>query len=316
MSRLAGIVLRLYPAAWRERYRKEYEALLEDHGVGAGTLADMLRGALDARVRELAGAAPERRRRTALAVCLWAAAASAAAVAGFAKMVEYEDFTAAAAHHAPVAAGRDLILAGAAVVALAVCAAGLVILAAVGRELHRGGRDLARPLTGAGVATAVVALALALLAVYARSAAPRPPHDPRTLAILAAWLVVSAAATAVALANGSRVLLRVPLAARELRLVLGAAWAAAGGMCVTAAGLAVWGVALATESGPVFHLSDGGLLATPTVATWAAEAVLGAGAAAFAIVGLTRAGGASPRLRSAPSSPASPPPAGRSSSSG
>lgn len=317
MSRLAGIILRLYPAAWRERYREEYEALLEDHGVGAGTLADMLGGVLDAHVREIAAAPPERRQRSALAACLWGVAAAAVAVAGFAKMVEYDDFASAAARHAPVAAGRDLIFAGAAIVALAVCVGGLVVAAALWRDLGRDeGSDLVRPLAAAVAATALIAAGPPVLAVYAHTASPRPPHDPRTLAVVAAWLGASALGGIVALAGAGRILRRVPLRPRELHRSMTAAWIAAGGMCVIALGLGLWGIALATEAGRVFHLSDGGILATPTFATWGLEAVLGAGAAAFALVVLTRAGGASPRPRSAPSSPASPPPAGRSSSSG
>jgi hypothetical protein len=277
----------------------------------------MARGALDARVRELAGASPERRRQTALAACLWAVAAAAVAVAGFAKMVEYDDFTAAAAHHAPIAAGRDAIFAGAGIVALTVCAAGLVVAAALWRDLRGGaGGALVRPLAALGAATAVIGLGLALLVVFARTAAPRPPHDARNLAVVGAWLAVSSVAGLAGLAAAGRIVVRVRVTARGLRLAVWAAWAAAAGMCLIAAGLLVWGVALDTESARVFGLPDGGFLATPTAATWAAQTVLGAGAAAFALVVLSRAGGASPRPRTAPSSPPSPPPAGRSSSSG
>jgi hypothetical protein len=314
---LARIVLRLHPRGWRERYRDEYAALLDDHGVDARTFADVARGALDARVRELSASPPERRRRTALAACLWAAAAAAIAVAGFAKVIEYDDFRVAAARHAPVAAGRDLIFAGAGIVALAVCAGTLVVAGALWRALRGdGGSDLARPLAAAVAATAVVAAGPPLLAAFAHTASGRSPHDPRTLALVGAWLTASAVAGAAALGGAGRVLRRVPLEARELRMTIGAAWVAAAGMCVVAGGLVLWGIALATESEGVFRLHDGGLMATPTAATWAVQVVLGAGAAAFALAALRRAGGASPRPQNAPSSPPSPPPAGRSSSSG
>lgn len=317
MTRRARIVLRLYPRAWRERYREECEALLDDHGVDARTLADMVRGALDARTRDLAGAPAERRQRTALAACLWAATASAASVAGFAKMAEYDDFTRAAARHAPVAAARDLIFAGAAIVALAVCAAGLVVAAALWRDLRGGSHaELLRPLAALAGAAAVLALALVLLVVFAHTASPRPPHDPRNLAVVGAWLAVSAVAVAVGLVAAGGIVLRVTLDARALRLAVGAAWAAAGGMCLAASGLVLWGAALEAASPRVFGLPDGGFLATPAPATWAAQVVFGAAGAAFAVIALRRAGGASPRPRTAPSSPPSPPPAGRSSSSG
>ncbi len=50
MDELARAILRLYPAAWRDRYRDELEDLLGQRPVRAGDLADLLRGALDARM--------------------------------------------------------------------------------------------------------------------------------------------------------------------------------------------------------------------------------------------------------------------------
>jgi len=47
---LARAILRLYPAAWRDRYRGELEDLLWRRRVRAADLADLLRGALDARL--------------------------------------------------------------------------------------------------------------------------------------------------------------------------------------------------------------------------------------------------------------------------
>lgn len=44
-------LIRLYPRAWRERYGDEFEAFLEDSGGGPATAADVVRGALDARLR-------------------------------------------------------------------------------------------------------------------------------------------------------------------------------------------------------------------------------------------------------------------------
>lgn len=50
MDQLARAILRLYPAAWRDRYGDELEDLLAHRRVRAGDLADLLRGALDARM--------------------------------------------------------------------------------------------------------------------------------------------------------------------------------------------------------------------------------------------------------------------------
>jgi hypothetical protein len=43
MRRLTRFVLRLYPAAWRKRYRAELEALIEDSGAGWRVIADLLK---------------------------------------------------------------------------------------------------------------------------------------------------------------------------------------------------------------------------------------------------------------------------------
>ena len=319
MTRLARIVLRLYPRAWRERYRAECEALLDDHGVDARTLADMLRGAFDARVRGVAAASPERRQRTALAVCLWSVAALIAALAGFQKMAEYDKFTAATARHAPIAAGRGLVIGGALVVALAVGAAALVIGRALLADLRRERRDeLVRPLVRAAAASAAFAFGFAVLVVYAHRMPGPDPRDPRNLAALGFWLVFAAIAVCVAVANAGRVLGRVRIDEAGLRRAVSCVWVVAAGMALSVAGMLVWGLALRAERPPVFALRDGGLLATPAPATWAVELAIGTAALLLALAALSRAsaGGASPRSRSAPSSPSSPPPAGRSSSSG
>jgi len=46
MKRLAGVLIRLYPFNWRQRYGEEFEALLEDHPATLRTVFDLLKGAL------------------------------------------------------------------------------------------------------------------------------------------------------------------------------------------------------------------------------------------------------------------------------
>ena len=48
--RLLVWLLRLYPRAWRQRYEKEMMMLLERHRISVATIADLLLGALDARL--------------------------------------------------------------------------------------------------------------------------------------------------------------------------------------------------------------------------------------------------------------------------
>jgi hypothetical protein len=48
---MSSLLVRCYPATWRDRYGAEFEALLEDIPVGPLDVADILLGALDAHLR-------------------------------------------------------------------------------------------------------------------------------------------------------------------------------------------------------------------------------------------------------------------------
>ena len=48
---MSSFLVRLYPASWRARYGDEFEALLEERPVGPFDVADILLGAIDARLR-------------------------------------------------------------------------------------------------------------------------------------------------------------------------------------------------------------------------------------------------------------------------
>lgn len=50
MSWLARHLLALYPRSWRDRYEAEVRALLDQHRVRMATLADLVAGAIDARL--------------------------------------------------------------------------------------------------------------------------------------------------------------------------------------------------------------------------------------------------------------------------
>lgn len=45
------LLIRLYPAVWRHRYGDEFEALLEERPIGPFDVADIILGAIDARLR-------------------------------------------------------------------------------------------------------------------------------------------------------------------------------------------------------------------------------------------------------------------------
>ncbi len=50
-----SLLVRLYPRRWRQRYGEELEALLEASGRGPRTVLDVVRAALDARLKEALG---------------------------------------------------------------------------------------------------------------------------------------------------------------------------------------------------------------------------------------------------------------------
>jgi hypothetical protein len=50
MKRVIRSIVRLYPARWRDRYRSEFDALLEDMSPGWRDLFDVLKGALTMRM--------------------------------------------------------------------------------------------------------------------------------------------------------------------------------------------------------------------------------------------------------------------------
>jgi hypothetical protein len=57
MIRILRAAMRLYPAWWRRRYAREFEALLDDMNAGPRELFDVLKGALAMRVKSV-GAIP------------------------------------------------------------------------------------------------------------------------------------------------------------------------------------------------------------------------------------------------------------------
>ena len=60
---MTRFLIRCYPAHWRDRYGEEFEALIEERPLGPFDVADILLGALDARLRMRGRRAPNRDRR-------------------------------------------------------------------------------------------------------------------------------------------------------------------------------------------------------------------------------------------------------------
>ena len=304
-ARLVALLLRLYPEAWRARYGAEYAALLEQHGIDARTLADVVLGAVDARRGAGARRSADAVRRQALVASLWALVLFGAAGAGFQRMAEYDDFTSAAAHHPLVGAGMDMIVAGACVVGLAAAGCGLALARSVADDVVRRRRpEVVRPLVMSAAGAIVVVLALVALVVYAHTSSARAPQGAGNLAALAAWMLASAVGVAVAIAGAARALSRATISTVPLRRAVRCAWAGAAGMTITLVGILVWGIALRVDAAGIFGLQHGGDLATPAPYTWAAGAIAMAAALALTVRPL-RATAARPGA--APAPPPTPP---------
>jgi hypothetical protein len=204
-------------------------------------------------------------------------------------MAEYEDFTRAARDHAGVAAGFGAVVAGAAVAGIALLAAAAMLAWSILLEEARTRRpELLHPLAACLAGVVGFSLAGITLVVIAHVAAPRPPHDPRNLALLAGWLVLSIGAATVAVAGATRAARRATLSAPVLRRSVACVGVGAAGMAVSLAGLALWGPALRLQSPGLFALADGGVLATPTPITWLAELAIMAAALAVVVIPLRR----------------------------
>jgi hypothetical protein len=273
----------MYPSAWRERYGDEYADLLEQHRLDGRTLVDVIMGGLDAR---LGVGSRDSRRRSALAVALWALAAYAVAAIGFAKVIEYDDFTTAARHHLSVGIGLDLVRVGAVIAGLAGALAGLVILAAAVKDRHR--RDVARPLVRGALAGLVVVCLPAVLVAAARFDPAGGPQRPENLAIIALWLTMSAVAGAIALSDAGKVTRRVELPPERLHQAVACAWVCAGGIAITLGGMLLWGIGLRQTDRAAFNLHQGGLVSTPTAPSWITETGLVAAALGLTLLALLR----------------------------
>src|SRR5690348_1403763 len=129
MRSVSHHLLRLYPAAWRDRYGDEFAALLDDCPSSLALVLDVLLGALDARLRCAALSRKvldmiARLRSAAIAV-FCAYIAFVVAGMGYQKLSEYEDFTAAGQAHPIIGLAHTLIAVVAGVALLAVLAGGL-----------------------------------------------------------------------------------------------------------------------------------------------------------------------------------------------
>jgi hypothetical protein len=275
--RFVRAVLRLYPRPWRDRYGDEFAALLIDmtsaagRPARAGLIANAISGALGARLSPPGGNMMPDRIRRSLATAACAVVAFVVAGAGFQKMTEYPDFTAAARQHAAIGASFDILRIAAIVAGVAVLAGALPIAWTVIRQAITARRtDLIRPLV---IAPAAVLGWIVAVRVTVGLAGHSQIHSAANIAAVAIVLLLGVAAAAACGWAAVAIVRRADLAPRLLRTeVLPMAVLSACMAVVTGADIS-WGLAVRAADGALFH-SDNGLVATSLPPSWAGGVVV------------------------------------------
>jgi len=268
-------VLSFYPRWWRQRYGKEFAALLTDMTEDAARperarlLANALRGGLTARLAPTAERMMPDRSKEPLATIACAIMVFAVGVAGLAKVREDTLFSSAAHAHAAVGTSLD-VLRGAAALAGAAVLLGLVPLAwAVLRQVIVDRRPgLIGPLA-AGVLAPLGWFGLVWVTAQLIGGNPAGPNLVviLILALSGAAAVVTCAGAVITLIRraqlpGSLLRAEVPVMA-----VLSLSIAMA-----TAADIA-WGLSIRSGDATLFN-SDNGLVSTPFALNWAGSAMV------------------------------------------
>jgi len=292
---LAAWLVRLYPSAWRARYADELLAWVAERDLGPLVAVDLARGALDAHLHpDLAGnrgiSMPDRLRGSVLGV-LCGYAAFVLAGTGYQKLTEYDDFVAAAHHHAAVGVAFDAVLAGSLVALAAMLAAGAPVGLATVRQALAGHRELRRPLAVVAAGMVWFAGTIALLAWHARTAGPLPAGQMGSAAGFYGWAASLVLAAAVGVAGAVAAVRRAELAAGVLRFAAGAAVVTTCAMVVMLVATVVWGVALRAADPALFHGAEG-IRASSTAGSWALIVVCMAAATVVAGVACARGLGA------------------------
>jgi hypothetical protein len=258
-TRLARLALDLYPLAYRRRYGEEMQKLLEDDPATAGTVLDLIRGALLAHLRPQSaptGAvdAADRVRASASGVLMcWVLFAAA----GFAfyKTTEDEPFS-AAGHVHPLL--RD---AHVAVQVVALMASALVVLGALPLIAAALGRARQDPAVRRSVVLPLVpvigfAVLTTIVVVLAHSAG-RHPASGAGSGMAVVWGIAGIGCGVGCVLGCRAALFATPVSASSLRaaLIFGALVMVA--MFMIAAAAAIYAVALATDAAGVAAESNG-----------------------------------------------------------
>lgn len=272
--RWARVLVVLYPRAWRARYGAELLDLLAADPEPRA-LADVLRGALDARLHpeELPGTPGELGPAAALGRLLWAAAVAAVVFCAFAKLSEDP------VRGAPASADvfLNVFRAGCALTALALAAAvGPALLAAARRGWAQRRRDVVAALMTPAAALVGIGADTALAKALGSTAG----HTERVV-IFYAWGAIAAACVLGAAAGLAAALLRagpveLPRVSRPIAL------AVALGASLALTGALGWGLAVQAGAPHAFARA-GGLAAISLPVAWGLALAGLAGGAAWTL---------------------------------
>ena len=284
-----AIALRLFPAAWRERFGEEFGALLDQTPSTPGLLFDVAVAAVDAHLHPTG---PRRRwplmiERLRLSELVVFASWVVFVVAGlaFQRMTEGPPFTIVTADQPAVGWTYAAIVAGAVVSLLAVVVAGVPIATAIARaaiERHRW-RQIGL------LAVPPVALAIWVgLTVLLLSLGDPPTRDPWRVVVFLVWVGVFVLAALASTVAVSAAALDAEVDGSLYRRATAPALVTAIAMAVVVAAVIAWGIALAVMSPAAFWGSEG-LLGSSTTLTWLGVVVAMAGSTAIAVRAAIRA---------------------------
>lgn len=263
--RLAGVLLELYPLAFRRRYEEEMRALLDQELVRLGTLLDLLRGALLAHVRPPAGLGdalePGERLRASVSGVLACWLAFAVAGFGFYETTEDNPFPAVGSAHAALGNAHLTVQVLAAFASAAVILGALpLVLLALGQG--RSQPELRRLLSVPFIAIFVFAALTAVLVAVAHSQPLH--HSDLARGAFIAWELVGLICGIACVLAARRALFAIPVARVWLLYALTFATLVVAGMVAIALATALYTIALTLDAPRLAAETTGPLALTST----------------------------------------------------
>jgi hypothetical protein len=288
--RLAAVVLASYPLAYRRRYGEELAALVDDSPVNGRVVLDLLRGAVVAHLRPVAGVtdvvAPDDRLRASMTGVLACWVAFAAAGFAFAVTTDDGPFGQAGYSHPLLGAAHGGVQLLAVVASLVVVAGALpLIVIALWRA-----RDDARLRPWVSLPFgAVVAFAglTAVLVVIAHGEHSHRATIGSGIAFLG-WALAGLGCGAVCVFAARRVLFAVPIARRWLLCAYGAGAVVTAAMFAIGTSTALYAITLSVDAPKLAGAGNGPLHPTSVAVALALQSVVMALAAVLAATSMRR----------------------------